>query len=76
MLVSLNGLLPLNYRPLQYATISKIKSDKFKALQKRAQSDRFVADNALHAQLYLSSRLRLSLKGQSHEKVGISLGPN
>jgi hypothetical protein len=36
---------------------SQMKSDNFKALQKRAESDNFVTDNALHAQPWLSSLL-------------------
>jgi hypothetical protein len=42
----------LHWRPLQNATISNIKSDNFKALQKPAKSDSFVTDNAQHAQLW------------------------
>jgi hypothetical protein len=38
MLVTLNGLAPLHCRPLQNATISKMKSDNFKAKQKGLQA--------------------------------------
>jgi hypothetical protein len=45
---------PLHRNPLQNATISKMKSDNFEKLQKRAKSDSFITDNALHAQLCLN----------------------
>jgi hypothetical protein len=49
--VTLVGLQPLRCSSLQNATISKMKSDNFKALQKRALNDSFATDNALCAQL-------------------------
>jgi hypothetical protein len=47
--VTLSGLQPLHFRPIQNATILKMKSDICKALQKRGKSDGFVT---LNAQLY------------------------
>jgi hypothetical protein len=41
---------PFHCSPLQNGTVLKMKSDNRKVLKKRAESDRFVTYNALHAQ--------------------------
>jgi hypothetical protein len=52
-LPSFELVAPLHFKPLQNATFFKMKSDNFKVLQKRAESDSFVTDSALcvHAAL-------------------------
>jgi hypothetical protein len=46
-----NTVTPLHCSPLQNATISNMKSNNCNALQKKVESDSFLTDSVLHAQL-------------------------